>query len=194
MGRGSSKLYKTDLDLAALGAVDATGRPLSDDLRYWNALLNADADFDDSGSVDATDLGDWAEGFGIPVAATNLQGDADGDRDVDGNDFLLWQRQLGAPASALVAPVPEPAMTIHAASLAVALASLRRSRRKKRKNVPPCLTRGIAARRQRATRAPSAQSLGRLPPILLDCYHRRTLSTCHCVKSRLIFAPAHPCF
>jgi hypothetical protein len=147
------ELYKTDLDLAALGAVDATGRLLSDDLRYWNALLNADADFDDNGSVDATDFSRWAEGFGIPVAATNLQGDADGDRDVDGNDFLLWQRQLGAPARALVAPVPEPAITAHAVSLAVALASLRRSRREKRKNVSPYRT-WHRARRQGATRAP----------------------------------------
>ena len=47
-------------------------------------------DFDDSGTVDAGDLGTWKTAYG----QTNL-GDADNDGDTDGADFLAWQRDLG---------------------------------------------------------------------------------------------------
>jgi hypothetical protein len=60
------------------------------------------ADFDHDG--DATDLSPiWRGAFNL-----NQLGDADGDS--DGNDFLLWQRQLGShPTLAVGAGVPEPA-------------------------------------------------------------------------------------
>jgi len=48
-------------------------------------------DFDASGTVDAADLTEWMGDFGV-----NADSDADGDGDSDGNDFLLWQRNLGA--------------------------------------------------------------------------------------------------
>jgi hypothetical protein len=40
---------------------------------------------------------------------THLTAFADGDNDSDGNDFLIWQRRLGAAsASAATEAVPEP--------------------------------------------------------------------------------------
>jgi len=79
------------------------------------------ADFNDSGTVDAADLAQWMSDF-----AVNANSDADADGDSDGNDFLLWQRQLGSTAgpsategfigvdftvqqSSIAAAVPEPA-------------------------------------------------------------------------------------
>ncbi|MBA3481855.1 MAG: right-handed parallel beta-helix repeat-containing protein, partial [Pirellulales bacterium] len=60
------------------------------------------ADFNDDGSVDASDLAAWSGAFGTaPVA------DSDGDNDSDGADFLQWQRQLGGGAP--VTAIPEPA-------------------------------------------------------------------------------------
>jgi hypothetical protein len=68
------------------------------------ALVAADVpptpgDFNDDGTVDGNDLDDpvagWRARFG---------------NDLDGNDFLVWQRQLGAPTGGLPAAlrVPEP--------------------------------------------------------------------------------------
>ena len=62
------------------------------------------ADFDEDGDVDATDLGIWKEAFNL-----NQLGDADGDNDSDGADFLVWQQQFGATrAGAANSSVPEP--------------------------------------------------------------------------------------
>ena len=66
-----------------------------------------DADFDDDGDVDPTDLAIWQGAYNL-----NQLGDADGDNDSDGRDFLIWQRQFGsAPLMAVTAniAVPEPA-------------------------------------------------------------------------------------
>jgi fibronectin-binding autotransporter adhesin len=78
------------------------------------------ADFDDDGDVDASDLGIWKTNFNL-----NQLGDADGDNDSDGNDFLLWQRQLGSKPTAVAAStaVPEPGAAI---LLVVAAGSVRR--------------------------------------------------------------------
>jgi hypothetical protein len=66
------------------------------------------ADFDDDGDVDSTDLSIWKGAFDL-----NQLGDADGDNDSDGNDFLLWQRQLGSiPAVAAAETVPEPSTAV----------------------------------------------------------------------------------
>jgi autotransporter-associated beta strand protein/T5SS/PEP-CTERM-associated repeat protein len=68
-----------------------------------------EADFNENGVVNALDLSLWKAGFGTPVGATHMQGDANGDEDVDGADFLVWQRQLGSdPADAATAVIPEP--------------------------------------------------------------------------------------
>lgn len=79
------------------------------------------ADFDDDGDVDVTDLAIWKGAFDL-----NQLGDADGDNDSDGNDFLLWQQQLGSTASgAAVRAVPEPTGVV-LALLAAALLAVRR--------------------------------------------------------------------
>ncbi len=107
------ELYIADLDRAAAGALDAAGNPLIDDLRYWNELLTEpphDADFNDSGTVDAADLAHWTTGFGATDDAEPTQGDANGDQAVDGSDFLIWQRQLVAAnvqRKSLVTPEPQ---------------------------------------------------------------------------------------
>jgi hypothetical protein len=75
-----------------------------------------DADFDDDGDVDPTDLAIWQGAYNL-----NQLGDADGDNDSDGRDFLIWQRQFGsAPLMAVSAStaVPEPA------SISLALAAI----------------------------------------------------------------------
>lgn len=63
----------------------------------WNSLSDQnidpafrDADFDTSGAVDGVDLSQWEGDYG-----DNGDSDADGDGDSDGNDFLVWQKQLG---------------------------------------------------------------------------------------------------
>jgi hypothetical protein len=85
-----------------------------------------EADFDEDGDVDSTDLTAWRNGFG--TGATKAAGDADADSDVDGNDFLTWQRQLGAspPATAAAGAVPEPNAAALALVAAAAVLSARR--------------------------------------------------------------------
>jgi hypothetical protein len=63
----------------------------------WNSLSDQSydaalpADFNGSGgAVDAADLAQWTSSFGATAG-----GDADADGDTDGQDFLIWQRQLG---------------------------------------------------------------------------------------------------
>jgi hypothetical protein len=55
------------------------------------------ADFDDSGSVDWSDLSKWQSGYSTttPSLEPERVGDANGDRVVDGADFLSWQQQVG---------------------------------------------------------------------------------------------------
>ena len=40
--------------------------------------------------------------------AAAFEGDADGDFDVDGNDFLVWQRQFGSTGGVGGTAIPEP--------------------------------------------------------------------------------------
>jgi hypothetical protein len=127
------ELYLPDLDGAAEGALDATGRPIIDDLRYWNDFLTegatqtSPADFNQDGQVDADDLPHWEDGHGRTAGATITHGDADGDADVDGADFLTWQREHGSGAAAAVAAIPEPAaLALAAAALLPALGGVRR--------------------------------------------------------------------
>jgi hypothetical protein len=69
-------------------------------------------DVNTDGEVDEEDLGLWRAGFRT-ANAVRRQGDADGDHNVDGEDFLAWQRNVGAnlsasprPSTALAAPEP----------------------------------------------------------------------------------------
>ena len=91
------------------------------------ALPTLDADFNDDGFIDGTDLSIWKESF-----AVDDDGDANGDSLTDGADFLLWQQQF-APAAA-VSAVPEPGSLGGVATAFIASAvryrqSLRRWRR-----------------------------------------------------------------
>lgn len=81
-----------------------------------------DADFNDDGFVDATDLQLWKGAFG-----PNTGGDANGDGVSDGADFLLWQQQFG-PVGAIGA-IPEPATLggVGLGLVACGLAARRRS-------------------------------------------------------------------
>jgi hypothetical protein len=82
-------------------------------------------DFDGNGLVNAFDLAQWKDDFGV-----NGHSDADGDGDTDGHDFLIWQRNLGAGAlsGAANAAVPEPAACL---LLLAALSRLPRRRPRK---------------------------------------------------------------
>jgi hypothetical protein len=84
------------------------------------------ANFNGTGVVDAADLAIWKANY--KTGTTQPLGDADRDGDVDGNDFLVWQRQLGTTpaASAALANIPEPMALSLALSAALCLTSRRR--------------------------------------------------------------------
>jgi hypothetical protein len=84
-------------------------------------------DFDGNGTVNGADLTQWRGDFG----PANDDSDADADGDSDGNDFLIWQRNVGqGAATATAASVPEPASMIMVAMTLVACGTLARPRRK----------------------------------------------------------------
>jgi hypothetical protein len=91
-----------------------------DNIRFGRNPPAADADFNDDTFVDAADLAIWKGALGSTAA-----GDADGDLDSDGEDFLVWQRQLGPQGG--VAAVPEPATFGLAAAILLALFGSRTS-------------------------------------------------------------------
>jgi hypothetical protein len=106
-----TRKYFTKLDAAALTDIGWTVVPLPPS---YNP-----ADFNEDTFVNGADLAEWELAFG----ATSLA-DADGDNDSDGNDFLIWQRELGNPAAA---SVPEPsALALACAGGITALALVRR--------------------------------------------------------------------
>lgn len=119
---GRSGFFNSET-LPALGAglawdVDYT--PTSVDLSVVTNPGAFAADFDGDGNVDAADLANWKNGYGMSSGAAKVNGDADFDGDVDGADFLVWQRELGSggPAvAAAAAAVPEPTGLALAAGL-----------------------------------------------------------------------------
>jgi hypothetical protein len=80
-----------------------------------NPVFNP-ADFNQDTFVNAADLVTWANSYGPGSDA-----DADDDGDSDGDDFLRWQRELGATSAApAAAAVPEPACLSLIVSVVVA--------------------------------------------------------------------------
>ena len=72
------------------------------------------------------DLQKWKLDFGMSAGS-----DADGDGDSDGADYLVWQRNLGQSAAAVVAAapfvaVPEPSAAVCALIGAACLAMAQR--------------------------------------------------------------------
>ena len=68
-------------------------------MRPFSVLPSLPGDFDYDGDVDAADLTHWKGDAGL-----NGDSDADGDGDSDGADFLIWQRNVGAPPPFVAAP------------------------------------------------------------------------------------------
>jgi hypothetical protein len=123
------ELYLADIDGAWNGALDAAGRPIIDDLRYWNSRLTAadlPGDYNSNGSVDAGDYLAWRKSFGNAVALPN-----DNTAGVDLSDYDRWRLNFGQSASvagsALLtsgqAAVPEPATLLNLAVSAAILLS-----------------------------------------------------------------------
>jgi hypothetical protein len=81
--------------------------------------------------VNQSDLTPWSANFGMASGADFGDGDNDRDGDVDGDDFLGWQRNLGATAPSMSAAwsVPEPS-SLALASIVMLAAGSRRGRRR----------------------------------------------------------------
>jgi hypothetical protein len=113
----------TDFNLFEFGAQVASGGGLVRmELEYMQIEVPsaADADFDNSGTVDGRDFLTWQRGFGGP--GTDATGDANGDGQVNTLDFNEWKSKFGGPPATVAgAGVPEPAS---AALAAVALAAV----------------------------------------------------------------------
>jgi GH35 family endo-1,4-beta-xylanase len=94
----------------------------------YSLVVDLAADFNEDGTVDASDLTVWSENFG----SSGSPGDANGDLQTDGADFLVWQRQLGMTKDAPLAirsagaSVPEPSTAGLALAAAISLAGRRR--------------------------------------------------------------------
>lgn len=75
------------------------------DFSLGTVLYRLAADFNLDQVVDLDDLQQWQASYGVDAEA-----DADGDGDTDGDDFLVWQRQVGMSTAPLAASqaVPEP--------------------------------------------------------------------------------------
>jgi hypothetical protein len=71
--------------------------------------LGDDADFNGDGVVGPADLATWRSHFGM-IFASAPDGDANHDNSAAGDDFLVWQRQLGPGAGQNA--VPEPAAVV----------------------------------------------------------------------------------
>jgi autotransporter-associated beta strand protein len=118
---------------AGLWGADGSGAQFTSPLITGTGLLEveADADFNNDGSVDAADITAWqgafglAPGSGIDPNLLHSIGDSDFDSDVDGVDFLAWQQQLGLTPPP-VAAIPEPATAALAAAVVALVIHTRR--------------------------------------------------------------------
>jgi autotransporter-associated beta strand protein len=128
-----------EYDVGMLTGIFALNAPVGYSVSYatpGQIILNVPAtaipgDFNGNGVVNAADLTKWRIDYGGPGS------DADGDGDSDGNDFLIWQRNLGAggQATAASSAVPEPSMLAPAALAWVAATTIHR-RGKRRAQLP----------------------------------------------------------
>lgn len=89
------------------------------------SALGKAGDFDGNGVVNAADLAQWSGDVGL-----NADSDADGDGDSDGNDFLIWQRNVGIGAPGVLAGTTVAEPNSLAAALVVAGAAVGRPRRR----------------------------------------------------------------
>jgi hypothetical protein len=92
--------------------------PANGQVLYAAITANLPGDFNHDNVVSSADLTVWRSSVGSGAGA-----DADGDGDSDGNDFLIWQRNLGmtAAAAGAAAAVPEPSALHLLMMLAIAL-------------------------------------------------------------------------
>lgn len=103
-------LLSDESDVELLFSVAAegglSGQPLTGGVLFLQSPPS-DADFNDDGFVNGTDLGIWGGAYGGP--ATPATGDANSDGQASGFDFVAWQRQVADGAPVVAASVPEPA-------------------------------------------------------------------------------------
>lgn len=130
------ELYTADLDGANNGSLDAAGKPLINDLRYWNSRLTAAdlaGDYNFNGKVDAADYVNWRKMVGSAAALPN-----DDTAGVDTGDYIRWRASFGQSASESASAgvavvemsVPEPAAATNLiCGLPLFLWKLRRRRR-----------------------------------------------------------------
>jgi hypothetical protein len=127
------ELYTTDLDGASNGSLDAAGKSIVNDLRYWNSrLMAADlpGDYNFNGVVDAADYVAWRKNFGNAKALPN-----DDTAGVDSNDLQRWRLNFGQSASGTgseflatsQSAIPEPATIFNLGMGAAILLCLRRA-------------------------------------------------------------------
>ena len=131
---GSSLTLKLLVHMDGAGSTlpgDGSGEAFAFDNIVITGLVPSflEADFDENGFVDGSDLSTWSMNLGMATAAEKSDGDADGDGDVDGADFLTWQRQntLGSAAAAAGGNVPEPGRAAMAAIAMLVIAFKRSS-------------------------------------------------------------------
>jgi len=100
------------------------------DAKYFAPQVVA-GDYDGDGDVDDVDLFVWTSQFGVGTPPPPPNGDGDSDGDVDGNDFLIWQRNLGAGGASIAGgSIPEP--TAFLLTMAALVPLLGRHRRRRR--------------------------------------------------------------
>ena len=125
---GASSL--NDSDLLTLGNLFSVGETQDLEFKYlvpgevavrngtvqYLSSTPLEADFNEDGTVDASDFARWRSGYGTLGTAQKSAGDADFDASATGTDFLVWQRQLGqsggVPSAIAATAIPEPSSAL----------------------------------------------------------------------------------